>query len=159
VTLVYAVVALLMLAGLAGAVVPVLPGTPLILAGAVVHAVATDFTPVGPGRLVILAVLAVVGTVLGHVASAFGVRRAGGSGWAIAGALVGAVLGLFAAPFGLLLGPLLGAIAGEALRTRRLRGSVRAGVGAAVGVIAGAAAQVAVGFVMVALFLWWLWRG
>jgi uncharacterized protein len=159
VTLVTVLVALLMLAGLVGAVVPVLPSTPLILAGAVVHAVATDFTPVGPGRLVILAVLAVVGAVLGHVTSALGVRRAGGSGWAITGALVGAVLGLFTAPFGLLLGPLVGAIAGEVLGTRRLRGSVRAGIGAAAGVVVGGAAQVAVGFVMVALFLWWLWRG
>jgi uncharacterized protein YqgC (DUF456 family) len=158
-TLVDVVVALLILAGLAGTVVPMLPGTPLILAGILLHAIATGFTPIGYGRLAVLAVLAVVGAVLGHVAAAAGVRRAGGSGWAVAGALVGAVVGLFTAPLGLLVGPLLGAIAGEILRTRRLHGSVRAGVGAAVGVVLGAAAQAAVACVMVALFAWWVWRG
>lgn len=158
-TLVNILVALLMLAGLAGAVVPVLPGTPLILAGALLHAIATDFTPVGLGRLAILAALAVVGAVLGNLATAVGVQRAGGSRWAIVGALVGAVLGLFAAPLGLVLGPLVGAIAGEILRTRRLRGSVRAGLGALLGLLAGAVAHVAVAFVMVALFAWWTWRG
>jgi hypothetical protein len=158
-TLVDVAVALLMLVGLAGAVVPVLPGTPLILAGALLHALATDFTPIGYGRLGILAALAVIGAGLGHVASAAGVRRAGGSGWAMAGAVVGALLGLAAAPLGLLLGPLLGAVAGEILRTRRLRGSVRAGLGAVTGMVVGAAAQVAVALVMVALFAWWVWRG
>ena len=158
-TLVTVVVALLMLAGLAGAVLPVLPGTPLIVAGALLHAVATDFTPIGPGRLAILAALAVVGAGLGQAAAAVGVRRAGGSHWAVAGALAGAVLGLFAAPVGLLLGPLLGAIAGEVLRTRRLRGSVRAGLGALVGMVLGAVAHVAVAFVMVALFAWWVRQG
>ena len=73
---------------------PALPGTPLILAGMLLHAIATGFTPIGYGRLAILAVLAIVGAVLGHVAAVAGVRRAGGSGWAVAGALVGAVLGL-----------------------------------------------------------------
>ena len=158
-TLVNVAVALLMLAGLAGAVLPVLPGPPLIVAGALLHAVATDFTPVGPGRLVILGTLAVVGAGLANVAAAAGVRRAGGGRWATVGALAGAVLGLFAAPIGLLVGPLAGAIAGEILRTRRLEGSVRAGLGALVGLVMGAVAHVVVAFVMVALFAWWVWRG
>lgn len=158
-TLANVAVALLMLVGLVGAVVPVVPGTPLIVAGALVHALATDFTPIGYGRLGILTGLAVIGAGLGHAATAAGVRRAGGGGWAIAGALVGAALGLPAAPLGLLLGPLLGAAAGEILRTRRLRGSMRAGAGALAGLVVGAAAQVAVAFGMVALFTWWVWRG
>jgi uncharacterized protein len=159
VTLVNVVVALLMLAGLAGAVLPVLPGTPLIVAGALLHAVATEFTPIGVGRLAILVGLAVVGAVLSQAAAALGVRRAGGSRWAMVGALLGAVVGVFTAPLGLLLGPLLGAVAGEIVRTRRLRGSVRAGVGALVGLALGAAAQVAVSFVMVGLFVWWVRGG
>jgi uncharacterized protein YqgC (DUF456 family) len=108
---------------------------------------------------VILGALAVVGAALGHVAAAVGVRRAGGSRWAIAGAVVGAVLGLFAAPLGLLLGPVLGAIAGEIVRTRHLVHGVRAGGGALLGMALGAVAHVAVAFVMVALFAWWAWRG
>ena len=101
--------------------------------GALVYAVATDFTPIGIGRLVVLGLLAVAGAVLAHVAAALGVRGAGGSRRAMVGALVGAILGLAAAPAGLLLGPLLGAIVAELVRTHRLATSVRSGVGAVVG--------------------------
>jgi len=153
------VVALLMLAGLIGSALPVVPGTPLILAGAVVYAVATDFTPIGVGRLIVLTLLSIAAMVLAHLASALGVRSAGGSRWAMGGALVGAVLGLAMPPVGLLLGPLLGAIAVELWRTHKLAESVRVGVGAVVGVLAGIVAHVALAFTMVALFAWWVWRG
>ena len=153
------VVALLMLAGLIGAALPLLPGTPLIFAGALIYAIATDFRPIGVGRLVVLGLLAVAGFALGHVASALGVRGAGGSGWAMLGALAGAIVGLAMPPFGLLIGPLLGAIAVELWRTHRLADSVRAGVGAVVGLMAGIVAHIALAFTMVALFAWWVWRG
>jgi uncharacterized protein len=153
------VVALLMLAGLIGSALPVVPGTPLILAGAVVYAIATDFTPIGVGRLIVLTLLSIAAMVLAHLASALGVRSAGGSRWAMVGALVGAILGLAVPPAGLLLGPLLGAIAVELWRTHRLAESVRVGIGAVVGVLAGIVAHVALAFTMVALFAWWVWRG
>jgi uncharacterized protein YqgC (DUF456 family) len=153
------VVALLMLAGLIGSALPIVPGTPLILAGAIVYAVATDFTPIGVGRLIVLTLLSISAMVLAHLASALGVRGAGGSRWAMVGALVGAILGLAVLPVGLLLGPLLGAIAVELWRTHRLAESVRVGVGAVVGVLAGIVAHVALAFTMVALFVWWVWRG
>jgi uncharacterized protein len=158
-TLVNVVVALLMLIGLIGAVVPVLPGSPLIVAGALLYAIATDFTPVGVGRLLILTALAVAGALLAHVAGVVGVRRAGGSRWAVLGALVGVVVGIFTAPVGLLVAPVAGAIAGEVLRTRELSGSVRAGLGALLGLVAGAVTHAVIAVTMVALFVWWVWRG
>jgi uncharacterized protein YqgC (DUF456 family) len=158
-TLVNIVVALLMLIGLIGAVVPVLPGSPLIVAGALLYAIATDFTPVGVGRLLTLTALAVAGALLSHVAGVVGVRRAGGSRWAVVGALVGVVVGIFTAPVGLLVAPVAGAIAGEVLRTRELGGSVRAGVGALLGLVAGAVTHAVIAVTMVALFIWWVWRG
>lgn len=138
---------------------PVLPGSPLIVAGALLYALATDFTPIGVGRLLILAALAVAGAVLANLASAAGVRRAGGSRWAVVGAFLGVVVGIFTAPLGLLVAPVVGAVAGEVLHTHRLAGSVRAGLGALLGLVAGAIAHVAVAIVMVALFAWWVWRG
>jgi uncharacterized protein len=145
--------------GLAGAVLPFLPGTPLIFAGAFIYAVATDFTPIGPGRLAILGVLTVVGLALHYVGGALGTRRYGGSGWGVAGALLGAVVGLFFGIPGLVLGPIIGAVAGELLRGASLEGSVRSGLGAFVGLILGAVGNVALGLVMIALFLWWVWWG
>ena len=153
------IVGALLLLGLVGAVVPFLPGTPLIVAGALVYAFATGWTPVGAGRLVILAAISLLGYALHHAAGAVGARRAGGSRWALAGALVGGVAGIFLGLPGLLLGPPLGAIAGELLKGGDVRTSVRTGIAAFLGMIAGAAANVALGVIMVSLFLWWVARG
>jgi uncharacterized protein YqgC (DUF456 family) len=153
------VVGVLMLVGVAGAVVPFLPGTPLIFAGALIHAIATDFTPIGAGRLAILAVLAIAGWGLEHLAGVLGARRAGGSRAAIVGALLGTVAGLAFAPLGLLVGPIVGAIVGELLSGRTPASSVRTGIGTALGVVLGVAAHVACALAMVALFTWWVWRG
>jgi uncharacterized protein len=159
VTLVDVLVGLLMVAGLIGAVVPLVPGTPLIFAGAGVYAVARDFTPIGAGRLAILAALALAGWAAEHVAGALGARRAGGSRAAIVGAVLGTLVGLAFAPLGLLLGPIAGAIAGELLSGRDPAGSVRTGIGTALGVVAGVAAHFAFAVTMVALFVWWVWSG
>lgn len=158
-TLLNIVVAVLMMAGLAGAVLPMLPGTPLIFAGALLYAYATDFETIGLGRLALLAVLAAVSSALEYIAGALGARKFGGSRAAVIGALIGAVVGLAWPPFGLLVGPLVGAIAGEFMRTRELAGSVRAGMGTALGVIAGVLSHFALAVVMVALFVWWAARG
>ena len=158
-TLVNVVVAILMLAGVVGAILPFLPGAPLIFAGALLHAVATDFTPIGPGRLAILAAIGVLGWALEHVASVVGARRAGGSRAAVVGAMLGMLVGVMVAPIGLLLGPIVGAIAGELLSGRAPRASVRAGIGAALGALTGVVAHFTLALVMVALFVWWVWRG
>ena len=152
---IWLVVAVLLVLGLAGTVVPFLPGTPLIVAGALVHAIAYDWTPITPLRLGVLAVLAVLGYLLHYAAGALGARHAGGSRWAVAGAIVGGVVGLFLGIPGLLLGPPLGAIAGELLRGGNLQTSVRTGIAAFLGMLAGAVANFAIGVTMVGLFLWW----
>jgi uncharacterized protein YqgC (DUF456 family) len=152
-------VGLLMAAGLAGSLLPFVPGPPLIFAGALVYAFATGWTPIGIGRLAILGTLTVLAYGLGHVAAGLGAKRFGGSWWAVVGALVGAVIGVFAGPLGLLFGPVIGAIAGEFLHSGDLEESTRSGLGALVGMAAGIVATLGVAIVMVALFLWWAWRG
>jgi uncharacterized protein YqgC (DUF456 family) len=158
-TALWLVVGTLLVLGLAGTVVPFLPGTPLIFLAALIHAVANDWTPIGGGRLTLLAVLTALGYVLHYVAGGLGARRAGGSRWAVAGALVGAVVGVFFGLPGLLLGPPLGAITGELLKSGDLRLSVRTGIAAAVGIVAGGVASFAIGVTMIGLFLWWVARG
>lgn len=155
---VYALVALLMIAGLVGSLLPVMPGTVLILAGAAVHAVATGFDPLGPGRLTILALLTVLAYALDYLAGALGVKRFGGSGWAVAGAVAGALVGMFLGLPGLLLGPLLGALGAEYLYTRQLNTSARAAFGTVVGLLVGAVAKIGLGLTMIGLVLFWIWR-
>jgi uncharacterized protein YqgC (DUF456 family) len=158
-TLVGLAVAVLFALGLAGAVLPALPGTPLILAGAVLYAFATDWTPVGPGRLAILTALTAAALALDYAATVLGARRYGATRWGVVGALVGTVAGLALGPLGLIVGPLAGAVAGELLGGAAPAASLRSGIGAVVGVLAGIVAKLVVGLVMIGLFLWWVWRG
>ena len=152
-------VGLLFLAGLAGALLPVVPGPLLILVGAFIYAAATEFTVVAAGRLGILALLAALGYLLSHFAGALGARRYGGSRWAVLGAIVGAFVGIVMGPFGLLIGPALGAVIFELLATGEMDKSVRSGLGALLGIVMGAIAHLSIAVMMIALFLWWLWRG
>ena len=156
---IYGLVAALMLTGLVGSFVPLLPGTPLIFAGALVHALATDFNPIGAWRLLILGVLTALAFAIDYVAGAVGARKFGGSLWAVAGAVVGGVVGLFFGPPGLLIGPVIGAVAGELLKSGDPEHSLKAGFGALVGMTLGLLARFALAFTMVGLFLWWVWRG
>ncbi len=158
-TIVDVVVAILMLAGLVGAILPFLPGAPLIFAGALLYALATDFTPIGAGRLAILAALGVLAWVLEHVAGVVGARRAGGGRAAVVGALLGMLVGVMVAPIGLLVGPMVGAVAAELLTGRAPKASLRSGIGAALGVLTGVVAHFALALVMVGFFVWWVWRG
>jgi len=157
VTLVYLLVGLLLLLGLAGSVLPFLPGVPLILAGALIYAVATDFSPVGLVKLLILAGLAIVAYAVDYAAAALGAKKLGASTWGIVGALLGAVVGIFFGPAGLVLGPLVGAVAGELLRGREFSQSLQGGLGAVLGTLAGAVVKLGLAVVMVALFLFWVW--
>jgi len=152
-------VVLLLLVGLVGSVVPALPGTILIFAGALLHGVAYGLEPIGPWRLGLLAVLTVLAYALDYAAGALGVRRFGGSGWATAGAVVGAIVGIFFSLPGLILGPLVGAIVAEYAYTRKLDTSARAALGTVVGLLVGAVAKVGIGLVMIGLVLFWVWRG
>ncbi|HUF93077.1 MAG TPA: DUF456 family protein [Candidatus Limnocylindria bacterium] len=158
-TLVDIVVGLLMAAGLAGTVVPMLPGAPLVFAGALLHAYATDFATIGLGRLALLAVLAAAASGLEYLAGALGAQRFGGTRAAVIGALIGTVVGLAWPPFGLLICPIAGAIAGQIVSTRHVAGSVRTGVGTALGLLTGVLMHLALAVVMIALFAWWVWRG
>jgi len=152
-------VVLLLLVGLVGSVVPALPGTILIFAGALLHAVTYGFEPIGPWRLGLLGVLTLLAYALDYAAGALGVRKFGGSGWATAGAVVGAIVGLFFSLPGLILGPLVGAIVAEYAYTRKLETSARAALGTVVGLLVGAVAKVGIGLVMIGLVLFWVWRG
>ena len=152
-------VAVLVLAGLLGTVLPGLPGTPLVFAAALVHALAHGFDPIGPWRLLALAALAGLAWALDYAAAALGAKRFGGSRWAMAGAVLGALVGLLFGLPGLLAGPLLGALAAEYAYTRQLDRSARAALGTVIGLLLGAVAKMGVALVMVALFLFWVLRG
>ena len=144
---------LLVAAGLAGLVLPALPGPLLLFAGLLLAAWAEQFVHVGTWTLVALAVMAALASLADFVAGAFGAKRYGASPRSVAGAALGAVVGIFFGLPGLLLGPFIGALLGELSARRDLVAAGRAGWGATIGLVLGTAAKLALGFAMVGLFL------
>src|SRR5438874_2704923 len=104
------IIGVLLAVGLAGTILPFLPGTPLIVLAALVYAVAHGWMPITVGRLAVLAFLCVAGYLFHYAAGALGARRVGGSAWSVVGAIVGGIVGLFFGLPGLIIGPPLGAI-------------------------------------------------
>src|ERR671915_1069603 len=118
---------IVMLAGLAGSVLPGLPGVPLIFISGLVYAFATDFEYVGGLTVAFLGLFATIALVLDFVATAYGARRFGASNWGTAGGAIGGIVGALVgalflgigALFGLILGSIGGVFLGEYLRRRQ----------------------------------------
>ena len=142
----------MVLAGLVGLLLPVLPGPPLLFGGLLVAAWAEDFVYVGTATLTLLAVLALLTYAVDFAATALGAKRFGASKRAVLGAVVGAVVGLFFGLPGVLLGPFIGAVLGELTAQRGLGEAGRAGVGATIGLVLGAAGKLALGLSMLGVF-------
>ncbi len=143
----------LVLTGLAGLVLPVIPGAPMLFAGLVCAAWAERFRYVGWKTLAVLAVLALSTYGIDLLTTAVGAKRFGASKRAIVGALAGGLVGVFFGIPGLLLGPFVGAAIGELSVRRDLPRAARIGVGATAGLLVGALAKLAIGVSMVGLFV------
>ena len=143
----------LILVGLAGTVLPALPGTALVLAGIVLGAWVDDFTRVGVVTLAVISALAVLAWVLDYVAGLLGAKRAGASRQALVGAALGTVLGIFMGLVGVLFMPLVGAALGEYLARKNEQQALTVGVSTWLGIMAGLLAKVVLAFVMIGIFV------
>ena len=155
--LLWVLCALMIVAGLAGSVLPALPGTALVLGGIVLGAWIDDFNRVGTGMLALIAVLAVVAWVLDYVAGLLGARKAGASRLALIGAAAGTVVGLVMGLVGVLFMPLVGAAVGEYLARREHhragQQALKVGVATWLGIMVGLLAKLVIACVMVGLFV------
>ena len=142
----------LIVLGLAGTVLPALPGTALVLAGIVLAAWIDDFTRIGWVTLTIVGVLAVLSWILEFVAGVMGAKKAGASREAIIGAALGTVVGIFMGLVGVFFMPLVGAVMGEFLAGRNHRRSFHVGVATWIGIVVGMIAKVVLAFVMIGVF-------
>jgi uncharacterized protein len=143
---------LLILIGLAGLVLPAIPGAPLLFAGLFLAAWAEDFAYVGKGTLTILGLLALLTYGVDLWATMFGAKKFGASKRAIVGAVIGAVIGIFFGFPGILFGPFIGAVIGELSTRRGLQAAARAGLGATIGLVLGAALKIALALSMIGIF-------
>jgi hypothetical protein len=139
--------------GVAGSILPALPGVPLVFAGLLVAAWAGDFQRVGVVTLAVLGALTVTSLVIDFAATALGAKRVGATKYAILGAALGTAAGVFLGIPGLILGPFVGAVAGELLSHGQLTQAARAGVATWVGLLFGTLAKLALVFAMLGIFL------
>ncbi len=144
----------IMLIGVAGCLLPVLPGTPIVLAAAVGHRL--YFGDTGPSNLVLvlLTLLTVLSLILDQLASVVGARKLGATWKGVTGAVVGGLVGLFFSLPGIILGPFIGATLFELIGDREFRDALKAGVGATLGLLFGVVGKVAVSMVMILMFSW-----
>ncbi len=144
---------LLIVVGIAGTVLPALPGPAFVLAGVLLAAWIEGFTRVGVVTVAMVSVLAVMAWILDYAAAMLGAKRAGASRQALAGAAIGTVAGLFFGFLGVLVLPLAGAAIGEFLARRDHQHAIKVGLATWLGILAGLAGKVVVVFMMVGIFL------
>ncbi|MDO9235933.1 MAG: DUF456 domain-containing protein [Aquabacterium sp.] len=149
--------AVLVLAGLAGTVLPLLPGTLLVWAGLILGAWIDDFTRVSGLTVVFLTLLAALAWVFEFVAGLMGAKRAGASKLALIGAAVGTILGIFMGLVGVLFMPLVGAAIGEYWAQKDQQRAAKVAFATWLGLLVGMVAKVVISFVMVGIFLIALW--
>lgn len=151
-TLLLAAAIFAVILGLAGILLPLLPGTPLVFAGLWLLAWLDDFSRVSVTTVVVLAAMAVLAWLVDYIAAALGVRRSGASGLAVLGAALGAVVGLAGGLVGVIVGPIAGAVIGEWLARRNHAQAARAGLAAGLGFLLAVAAKIGIAFTMLGIF-------
>jgi hypothetical protein len=145
-------VVVLIVAGIAGAILPAIPGVPLVFGGLWLAAYIDHYEKVGTFTLVILGVLTVIAMSVDWVASSMGAKRVGASPQAISGAAVGTLVGAFLGLPGLILGPFIGAVIGEIMARGSLEQAARVGVATWMGLLFGTLAKLALSLTMLGVF-------
>ena len=149
------ITACLLVVGLVGCFLPVIPGPLIILIAVLFHwFVLREESGVEWWTFVVLVALIVASQIYDIISGAAGSRWFGGTKWGTIGAIIGAIIGLFFLPLGLILGPLIGACAFELLLAQQdARKAAVSGVGSAVGALSAVLVKVLIGLVMIVWFL------
>lgn len=149
----WVIAVLLIVVGIAGTVLPALPGIAFVFGGILLAAWIDDFTRVSGVTVGIVAALAVIGFLVDYVAAALSAKRAGASRQGLIGAALGTVAGVFTGFIGLIFLPLAGAAIGEYLAHRDALKAGQVGVATWIGLLLGAVAKVTIVFVMIGAFV------
>ena len=157
-TLYYVLAIVLMVVGIAGTVLPALPGLPLVFAGMLLAAWAGGFEEVGGWTMAVLALLTLLSLGIDFMATALGAKRVGASKPALVGAVLGTFAGLMFGFVGVFIGPFVGALLGELAWLRGVGGrelgqATKVGLGTWLGVVVGTVLKLGVAFLMVGLFV------
>lgn len=134
VLLIFAIIFILV--GLAGCVLPVIPGPPISWLG-LLFIEFTRFADFTSRFLLITAFITIVVTILDYVIPVWGTKKFGGSKAGIWGATIGMIVGIIFSPIGMILGAFVGAVIGEAINGKDSTTSFKAGFGSFIGFMLG----------------------
>lgn len=142
----------LILIGIIGCLVPVLPGPPISYAGILVLHF-TRYAEFSRNLLIILGIVAAIVTLLDYFVPIWGTKKFGGSKYGIRGATVGLIIGLFFGPPGIIMGPFLGAFIGEMIFKDDFKYALKAGFGSLLGFLTGIGLKLAASFTITFYFI------
>jgi len=127
---------ILMLLGLAGSILPILPGPPLNFAGLLILALIKNFAPPLTSTLiVVMAVITVLVIVMDYVIPLMGARKYGASKWGVWGSILGMAIGIFLSPVAMLVGAFAGAVVAEWFVHKKKKEALKAGFGVVMGTL------------------------
>lgn len=152
-TIAIIVASIFFLVGLAGTLLPVLPGVSLIWLGMLVYGLIAGFENLSIYFFLGQALLALIVMGVDYLFTAMGSRYFGGSKAALWGAAVGLMIGMMFFPIGFLIGPFLGAALADFLFRRRTDQALRSGVGASAGVWIALPIKLTIEIIMITWFI------
>ena len=144
---------LLMLIGLSGTLIPLLPDTPLIVAAAILDHFLLPAQGASWTTILVLTFLMLLSLILDFISGSIGAKYFGATRWGAIGGILGAVIGIFYGPIGLIAGPLAGVLLGELLGGQGILPAGRSTWGTFLGTVAGMAGKFAIGVLMIGWFL------
>ncbi len=149
----YSFALILILVGLAGVVLPALPGLPLVFGGMLVAAWAEGFQRIGWVTLTLLGILTALSFAVDFFSTVVGAQRVGASRKALFGAALGTFIGLFFGFIGLFAGPFIGALLGELWHSREVGQATKVGLATWLGILFGVVLKLGLAFAMLGLFV------
>ena len=152
------IASVLMLLGLAGSILPVLPGPPLSFIGLFLLALLRHFSPpLTPTFITILAIVTILVIAMDYIIPLLGAKRYGASKWGVWGSVLGMAIGIFWSPFAMLVGAFVGAVVVEWLVHKKKREALRAGWGVVMGTLFATILRLGVSGMMTYYFVRALW--
>ena len=142
--LLWTVAIVLIVTGIVGTVLPILPGPILVFAGILLAAFIDDFARIPVWLVVVFGIMTALAWIIDYVAAAAGAKRLGASRLAIIGAAIGTVAGILTGLWGLLFMPLAGAAIGEFIARKDALRAGKVGLATWLGLLLGTVAKLAI---------------
>ncbi len=144
-----------MVIGLAGVILPILPGIPLIFGGILLYGILTGFEEITLDLILIFAGLTVFGLIVDYLANYLSVKKMGGGRAGAIGAVIGLFIGIFFVGLvGIILLPFVFAVVFELIAGKREGEAIKAGLGSFIGLLFGGVLRFSIGCVMIGIFIW-----